>query len=395
VTPTNELVATFRRHLYLPDPGPVLVVLGAVVANLLSGDPVWLLLVGPPSSGKTEILSSLTGLTFIHEVSVFTEAGLLSGSIARQEGATGGLLAQLGRFGIIVAKDFTSLLSESAEVRSGLLAALREIFDGRWSRRLGTGGGRTIGWCDKAGFLGAVTETIDRAAAVIGAMGERMVLYRMPELDDEGRLEQARVAQRNAGRQASIRAELRHAVSDFINDVALPDAADEPDEATGEALVLLSDLATRCRFAVERDSRDRQIELVPQPEAAARLQAELVQLLRGLWASGVDDQVAWDLIVKGALDGMPKARRAGVELLAGTGPGVLWTSAQVADAIGLSTPLTVRMLEDLAAHRVIERHSDGGSHRWGPSEWLRSRWADLQLPVRGDVQPSAVVERDW
>jgi len=109
----DDVVAVFRRHLYLPDPGPLAVVLATVVANRLPGDPVWLLMVGPPASGKTEILSSLSKLPYIHEASTITEAGLLSGSTTRREGATGGLLAEMGAFGIIVCKDFTSVLSES------------------------------------------------------------------------------------------------------------------------------------------------------------------------------------------------------------------------------------------------------------------------------------------
>src|SRR5665213_2406973 len=125
----DELLNVFRSHLHLPDPAPVEVVLGTIAANLLPGDPVWLLLVGPPSSGKTEILSALSGLGCVHEVFTFTEPGLLSGSVSRRPGATGGLLAEVGEFGIVVCKDFTSLLSESPDTRSGLLAALREIYD--------------------------------------------------------------------------------------------------------------------------------------------------------------------------------------------------------------------------------------------------------------------------
>lgn len=382
-----ELLSIFRRHLFLPDPGPLEVLLGALVANLLPGDPVWLLFVGPPSCGKTEMLSTLGGLKFIHEVSIFTEAGLLSGSTSRRPGATGGLLAEMGKFGVIVAKDFTSLLSERQETRAGLLAALREIYDGRWCRRLGVDGGRTLGWKGKAGVLGAVTETIDRHTAVIGAMGERMAIYRMPVLDDEGRLEQARVAHRNAGRQSEMRAELVEAVTTLVSELQLPNAPEPLSDEGAEVLIRLADLATRCRSAVERDPRDREVELVPQPEAAARLQAVLIQLLRGLWAVGVDDDEAVRLVAKVALDGMSKARRAVVDLLVGTRSGVLWTSAEIADAVGLPTGLASRTLQDLAAHGLVDRHSDGERHRWGPGVWLTTRWTELGLPrAIGEVQ---------
>jgi hypothetical protein len=59
---------------------PVYSVLGAVAANLLPGDPVWLGLVAPPSSAKTEILNSLSSLTYAVPAATLTPAGLLSGT---------------------------------------------------------------------------------------------------------------------------------------------------------------------------------------------------------------------------------------------------------------------------------------------------------------------------
>ena len=55
--PLGETVAVFRRWLYLPDPTALYAVLGAVAANRLAGDPVWLLLVGPPGSGSRSCCS--------------------------------------------------------------------------------------------------------------------------------------------------------------------------------------------------------------------------------------------------------------------------------------------------------------------------------------------------
>ena len=58
----TECVATFHRWLELPDDDVVHVVLGAVAANLTAGDPLWMLVVGPPGSGKTEAIDPLCGL---------------------------------------------------------------------------------------------------------------------------------------------------------------------------------------------------------------------------------------------------------------------------------------------------------------------------------------------
>ena len=67
-TPLAETLAVFRKWLHLTNETPVLTVLGVVAANRLAGDPVWLGLVAPPSSCKTEILNSLGLLADVRAV---------------------------------------------------------------------------------------------------------------------------------------------------------------------------------------------------------------------------------------------------------------------------------------------------------------------------------------
>ena len=300
----EQLLEIFRKYLYLPDTGAVEVTLGAIAANRLPGDPVWLLLlVGPPSSGKTEILSSLSLLPDIHEVSTIMQAGLLSGSAGKGAGVTGGLLAEIGRFGVIACKDFTSILSASPDARTTVMAALREIYDGKWIRHLGTSGGRVVAWKGKVGFVGAVTEVIDLHAATIGTMGERFVFYRLPELDDEERLELGHASMGLTGSQDAMRLELAEEVEGFLAGAKLSPELPELSSDKIDRLVLLADLATKCRSSVERSGHDREIELVPQSEALGRLQSELVQLGRGLTWIGVGPERIDELLAKVALDG--------------------------------------------------------------------------------------------
>jgi hypothetical protein len=111
--PLDRTIATFRKWLYLPDPAPLLVTLGAVAANVRDGDPVWLLLVGPPGGGKSELLQSLIGLPDIHPTATLTEAALLSGTPKREHDANakGGLLRAIGNFGIILCKAIRARLN--------------------------------------------------------------------------------------------------------------------------------------------------------------------------------------------------------------------------------------------------------------------------------------------
>jgi hypothetical protein len=121
----TDALKVFGHWLYLADAAPVLVTAAAVVANLAEGDPVWLLLVGPPSGGKTEILSSLIRLPYIVPAATLIEAALLSGTPKREKtaGATGGLLRRVGDFGILLAKDFTSVLAQNRASFAGMREA--------------------------------------------------------------------------------------------------------------------------------------------------------------------------------------------------------------------------------------------------------------------------------
>ncbi len=60
--PLDDTLAVFKKWLHIDDTAPMLAAAAAVVANLVVGDPVWLLIVGPPSGGKTEIISSCSAL---------------------------------------------------------------------------------------------------------------------------------------------------------------------------------------------------------------------------------------------------------------------------------------------------------------------------------------------
>jgi hypothetical protein len=354
----GEVVWTFERRLYLPDASPLLAILGTIAANLLPGDPVWLLIVAPPGSGKSELLQATGRLEHVHPVATLTEAALLSGTAKRDRAAQakGGLLKQIGEFGIILAKDFGSVLNMNRDARAAVLAALREVYDGSWTRHVGTDGGQTLSWSGKVGLIAGCTPTIDRHHAVMGAMGERFVLFRPIEVDGS---EQARRALAHAGHEREMRDELAAAVAGLFED-DLPEPRQLTEEER-ERLVALSSLVVRCRSAVERDSYSREVELVPGSEAPTRLIVVLDRLLAGLDVIGVERELAWSVVAKAALDSMPALRRAVLDQLYASGEPL--STPKVAEAVRHPTQTTRRALEDLTAHGIAVRVSRGDGGR--------------------------------
>jgi hypothetical protein len=360
----EEVVATFRRWLHLPDPGALYVALATVVANRLPGDPVWLLLVGASSSGKTEVLVSLAGLEEVEPAATLTEAALLSG-VPRKDvatGASGGLLKKVGDYGILTLKDFGSVLSMHRDARAAVLAALRECYDGAWDRPIGADGGRVLSWRGKLGLIAGVTTVVDRHHGVIDSLGSRFAFYRIGISDREA---QATRSLEHRRRAAGMRDELRDAVAGFFAGLEFPGSDDSLSDDDKRRLLALADFVTLARSPVERDTyKTREIELIPDAEAPARFVNVLASLLEGLRVVGLDHEAAWTLVAKVAFDSMPAQRRMAIEHLQIIGT---TTTKDTAVMLGVPTTTARRTLEDLTAHGVVRRIP--GEQPGEPDEW--------------------------
>jgi hypothetical protein len=133
--------------------------LATAAAERLAGDPLWLLIVSGPGAAKTETVQSLVGAG-AHIISTIASEGALLSATSRKsriKSATGGLLRKIGDRGVLVIKDVTSILSADRTMRAGVMAAMREIYDGTWVRNVGSDGGQSLTWVGRIAVVGAVT----------------------------------------------------------------------------------------------------------------------------------------------------------------------------------------------------------------------------------------------
>jgi hypothetical protein len=368
--PIKDTIAAFRKWLILDDTTPVYTMLGAVAGNLLEGDAVWLGLIAPPSSAKTELLNSLSGLPNVVPAATITPSGLLSGTPKKQhdKGARGGLLRQIGAFGILVLKDFGSIISMHAETRAETLAALREIYDGSWTRHLGAAGGKTLSWQGKVALLFGATEVIDTHYAVMGAMGDRFLLSRLKSVP--GQRQFTRALDHAGGGMAEMRKQLATSVTTLFATRRTTPAKISAQEA--EAIGKVIALAVRLRGAVERDRRTRELEMIYGAEGTARIGLALERLLAGLDTLGVDRAKGLTIVKRVALDSVPPLRRRAYNCVctysARYDP---VETADVAIELGLPTNTARRILEDLAAHGLVIRRSQGQGKAdiWDAAQW--------------------------
>ena len=360
-----EVVVVFRRWLHMSHLiGALYVLLGTYAANRMLGDPLWFMLVGGSGWGKTELLMSIIRLPHVYMASTLTEASLLSGTSRREKGkdSTGGILRKIGEFGYLLCKDFTSILSMNRESSTAMLAALREIFDGEWTRHVGVDGGRTLGWKGKVAVIAGCTGAIDRFHAVVGALGERFVSFRLKDLDTTL---QGTQALQLVGQEMTMRKELSGAVSRLFAGVTLPEKAIPLDKDETTSLVALASLAALCRSPVIRDHTG-EIELILDQEAPSRLVMSLSRLYTGMQAIGVSKVEARPLIHKVALDCMSALRRDVFDRLIQNDD--RWKTQELATTLGYPYNTTKRTLEDLTAHGVVCRHRQGKADEWNISD---------------------------
>jgi hypothetical protein len=289
------------------------VVLAAAAAERLSGDPLWLLIISGPGNAKTETIQSLSGAGAIVTSTISSEGALLSATPRREKSkdATGGLLRRMGQRGILVVKDVTSILTMNRDSRSSVLAAFREVYDGRWERNVGTDGGRSILWEGRLAVIGACTTAWDDAREVIATMGDRFVVVRTDSSDVTGRLVSGRQAIANTGSETLMRSELAASVGALLTSIST-DAEAKLTEAEQDRILAAANIVTLARTAVTYDYRGDVVE-AHAPEAPTRFAKQLGQVVRGALAIGLDRGEALRLAIRCARDSMPPLRLAILE----------------------------------------------------------------------------------
>lgn len=372
----DRVVEEYRKALDMPDPAQIHAVFGTIAANLIrDAAPVWLVIIGPPSSGKSDPLKHLRGLANIHQASEISAPGLLSCSPRKDKKAvsTGGLLTSIGDFGILVVSDMSTTISMHPERLAQLLSIMRDVYDGHVVRHMGQDGGVTRAWTGKIGLIAASTNEIDRHHAVINALGDRYLYFRMPVTDVRAKMNRAR--KRESNRQGIREAIV--ALLDAIREAKQPELTDQVEDW----LQATAELVARCRAAVVRDGITREVEFLANSEEPTRLYLTLRTLVYGLMTIGLDESEAMNLASRIALDSLPPARLTILKSLARATEPV--PAKPIFDAaVDVSDTTMRRALEELTLYRSIVRTgSNGVPALYSPSDWLKEVVARLPEPT--------------
>ncbi len=363
-SPLATVIDTYRNWLHFPDPAPIFASLGVAAGHRLPGPPVWLMLVGQASCGKTEVINSFLGLPNMVSASTVTEAALLSGSGKkdRDHASTGGLMREIGDSGIMLLKDFTSVLRMDRDARDKAIGALGEIYDGRWNRPVGADGGRNLEWKGRMSLLAGCTPVIDNYHDVMVPMGSRFMFYRFDSVNGYA---QANAALDSAGLMAEARESIQASVVELFDTLDIPAKLATVKGDHKKRLISLANFAIKCRAGIQRDPYKHDILGVSEPEAPGRFVTAIQQLFQGMALCGVKDEESWRVTCRVAMDSMPSLRLRIIQALAThKKEGLTYGTTEM--STHLRYPLTPvrRCLEDLEALQMVERDASSKEHVW-------------------------------
>lgn len=417
----QDIQEVFESFLLLEDKDLIWLTLASVIGNqMMNRRPIWLMLVAPPSSGKTTALNALIGLKVynamgeavepIHSISDLTENSFASGA-QRSDGETS-LLMKIPKGGMMVFKDFTSILSKNADAKRIIMGQLREIYDGTYVKRTGTG--KDIIWNGKIGALAGVTESVYQHLESLSVMGDRFMLYQVPQPNRKEML-RFKLRQEREGKTEDVQMPIAKDLVHKYMQRAYANLSSIPINLTPEMedeIISVADFCTMVRSGIITNDYSGEIVFVPQPEMPARMFEQMLALgstfayMRKLDNPELTNEEALTkndikIMYKIAFDSIPVTRRIALNYLVKFTSGVATTA--LATKINYPSKVVQMWLEQLNALGVVRRvRSQRGTNVW----MLREEYVVLMEKLQGvkatsgtlldsDVDEFEAPEKHW
>jgi hypothetical protein len=345
-----------RQRAYIIGPGSSdlldLVMATALCPALGPESPVWLLIAGPPSSGKTDTARRIKGLPSVKAVDAFTGSAFSTGYRDAGGRPATSLLDDLhGK--ILLLSDLASFFEQNEATVKKVLGELTAAYDGEFSKATGTVG--VLRHVATFGLLGCTTRAhLDRYEHYIRKIGSRFLFYRLPipRRSEQAALKRA-VAE--AGR-APDRAAQRSALTERVHRhlTALIEAAAHgrlvADLSSVERRIsIMAEVLAACRGVVAPDYEVEQIEGASRAYQQLRVLGRALAMVRGREVVGADEL---DLLWRVVLGSMPIPRARAVRVVTEQYPDGM-TVAEYQEATGLADTQAYGDLRTLVALDVL------------------------------------------
>jgi len=254
----KELKRDYKDILLLaPEDDEVIdVLLAEIFDPHVQGDLAWLLLIAPPSCGKTVLLESIHDPKWSELIDLITDKTFISGKTytdkeTKEDLPIEGLLPKLN-MRTLICKEFTTQLMQGEQMRRTIFGQLRAIYDCSYSQAFGSFDySKTPDeWKHvRMGFIAGCTLYVDRYGTMNVILGERYLKLRLHETD---RISAVKFAMMGTQKQKEKKVQLQRKTKRFLSNLTIPKEFDCPSEELGNAMAYLSEFIVQCRAPVEK-----------------------------------------------------------------------------------------------------------------------------------------------
>lgn len=353
----EEVRNTYTKWLTLKDVNVIDVLYGAMIANRMPGDPVWLFLVALSGGIKSELIMSLDDVVNVTSVSDLTVNTLISGGTFAG-GGDPSLIPRLNE-GILLIKDFTGFLEMNHDQQRAIFKQLRDAFDGKCAKPLGTGVFRKYN--SKFGVIAGVTPAVELYLLGESAIGARFIHWEIPEPKNfKEEMDMIHGATGNMLEKEIMRTEFRKMAKETLdhNYQIVPEVSKEIDTNVKQLALLTAYM----RGTVIRDKYSKEITHKPIRELATRLAQEYLKHMYGITMFRRLKKVTmneYDLIKHVTYSTTPSKVRLMLRLMYLRGKERAWSLQQLTELVNLPAITTERTAEDLRMLGLLEKAGRG------------------------------------
>lgn len=324
-------------------------------------DPLWLMIVGNPSSNKTTLVNLIKGSTDTYAVDSLTANPFSSGQKETKKDKAKDLLPLIDNKCFII-KEYGTLLSKSDELVKSLIGDLTAIYDGEFVRHSPTRG--TVEYNSFFSHIGCVTPmALNSRHKYMSSIGARFLFLKIPSLEEQER-EKSLKAVWNS--KKGSKQDLTLVVSQFCED--LKSKANTPvlfSEDTQNQINQFANLIARARgiviterskFVADDGFEKNYIEVVDiQVEEPFRALKQIKKMARCIALVNGKNEVGGEeleIVREIILSSMPPRR---ADVLKVFERGDIFTANKASQIVEKSQRTIKRNFDELVALNVLER----------------------------------------
>lgn len=340
--------------------------------------PLWLMLVGVPSSFKTELVGLYSDMDEVYTLDTLTENAFVSGYVSPDGLETQDLLPLLDEKSFIV-KDLNTLFSMNQEMVKKILGDLTSIFDGQFEKFTATRG--MISYNSLFSMIGCITPSIlIQHYNYATQLGPRFFFLRPSEITEEEVQDGFKRSWNEKDRKGKV-ISTRQIVSSYTtqligkikNTELVPESEDIQVRINNIALFICKArgvaISKKAQFTDDKGKEVDYYEITDwQVEQPWRILNQLKSLIRIICVINGNNTVGYaeiSAIKPIIMSTMPVGRAEVIKVIVNKG---MATAKEISNVIHKSPKTVQRTLKELYELDIIDKYKDP-SHNAGKTPW--------------------------